>query len=83
MSAAIQDGPVQHYAQELAQYTMRQFSKATAVLDDNKKERLAKLPGSHARVFQTASSPRNGSGYRILSSPNTSTSRDWQETATS
>ncbi|KAF6763090.1 hypothetical protein DFP72DRAFT_523234 [Ephemerocybe angulata] len=61
MSAAMQDGPVQHYAQELAQYTMRQFSKATAVLDDNKKERLAKLPGSHARVFQTGSSPRNGS----------------------
>lgn len=40
---------VQHYAQELAQYTLRQYSSAAASLDDIKWERLERLPGSHSR----------------------------------
>lgn len=43
--------PTHRYSQQLAQYTLRQFAMASAVLDDGKKERLATLPGSHARIF--------------------------------
>jgi len=42
--------PAQLYSQELAQYTLRQFSSANAVLDESKKARLAKIPSSWAHV---------------------------------
>ena len=48
-------GPTQQYSQELAQYTLRQFSMANAVLDDNKKTKLANLPGVYSRVLSAES----------------------------
>ena len=48
-------GLTQQYSQELAQYTLRQFSMANAVLDDNKKTNLAKLPGVYSRVLSAES----------------------------
>ncbi|TEB30351.1 hypothetical protein FA13DRAFT_1733661 [Coprinellus micaceus] len=45
------NAPTHRYSQQLAQYTLRQFAMATAGLDDGKRERLATLPGSHARIF--------------------------------
>ncbi|RXW25065.1 hypothetical protein EST38_g837 [Candolleomyces aberdarensis] len=48
-------GPTHKYSQELAQYTLRQFSMANAVLDDSKKTKLAKLPGVYSRVLTAES----------------------------
>ena len=48
-------GPTQQYSQELARYTLRQFSMANAVLDDSKKTKLAKLPGVYSRVLSAES----------------------------
>lgn len=38
------------YSQELAAYTLRQFSTARAQLDEGKKEDIAKLPAAYQRV---------------------------------
>ena len=47
------NAPTHRYSQQLAQYTLRQFAMASAVLDEGKKERLYTLPGSHARILST------------------------------
>ncbi|KAH6914392.1 hypothetical protein BKA70DRAFT_1261265 [Coprinopsis sp. MPI-PUGE-AT-0042] len=43
--------PTERYSRELAAYTLRQFSTANSQLDERKKSKIAKLPGSYSRVL--------------------------------
>ncbi|TFK25179.1 hypothetical protein FA15DRAFT_573575, partial [Coprinopsis marcescibilis] len=43
--------PTKRYSNELAAYTLRQFSAANSRLDDKKKSKLSKLPGSYSRIL--------------------------------
>lgn len=48
------------YSQELAAYTLRQFSTARAQLDEGKKEDIAKLPAAYRRVVSAEKLSSNG-----------------------
>lgn len=50
------------YSQELAAYTLRQFSTARAQLDEGKKEDIAKLPAAYRRVVSAEKLSSNANG---------------------
>lgn len=52
------------YSQELAAYTLRQFSTARAQLDEGKKEDIAKLPAAYQRVVSAEKLSSHADGAR-------------------